>query len=184
MERFLVDLDGRMKKTVEAANHNFASVRTGRATAGLLDRVLVDYYGTSCPLKQLATISTPEPKMLLIHPFDKNSIPDIEKAILKSDLGITPANDGQNVRLVFPPLSEERRRELVKVVKNMTEEGKVALRNIRREAVDELKKQEKAKMISEDDSKRKTEEVQKLVDKYSKEIDEHLKKKETDILEV
>lgn len=184
MEKFLVDLEGKMKKTVEATNHNFASVRTGRATAALLDRVSVDYYGTSCPLKQLATISTPEPKMLLIHPFDKNSIHDIEKAIQKSDLGITPANDGQNVRLVFPPLSEERRRELVKVVKNMAEESKVALRNIRRDAVEDLKKQEKAKTISEDESKRKTEEVQKMVERFTKEIDDHLKKKEAEILEV
>lgn len=184
MEKFLVDLEAKMKKTVEATNHNFASVRTGRATPALLDRVNVEYYGTSCPLKQLATISTPEPKMLLIHPFDKNSIHDIEKAILKSDLGITPANDGQNVRLVFPPLSEERRKELVKVVKNMSEEAKVALRNIRRDAVEDLKKQEKAKTISEDDAKRKTEEVQKLIDKFTKEIDDHLKKKEVEILEV
>lgn len=182
--KIITDHDEKMKKTLEVTKKNFAGVRTGRASPALLDKIQVEYYGSPVPLKQLATVSVPDPKSLLIHPFDKNSFQEIEKAILKSDLGVTPKVETAQIRLNFPPLSEERRKELVKLVKNEAEESKVALRNIRRDAHELLKKELKDKKITEDEEKRLQEELQKITEKHSREIDELLRLKEAEIMEV
>ena len=174
----------RMEKAAAATGHELGGIRTGRATTGILDRVFVDYYGTKTPIKQAANISVPEPQLLVIQPWDKSMLAAIEKAILQSDLGLTPANDGQLIRLPFPPLSEERRKDMVKLVKKLCEEGRVAVRNIRRDANEHLKESEKKHDISEDDLERAEEEVQRLTDKYIAEIDELLKAKEKEIMEV
>ncbi|HEX21792.1 MAG TPA: ribosome recycling factor [Actinobacteria bacterium] len=174
----------RMKKAIIATGHELAGVRTGRASASILDRINIDYYGTKTPINQAASISVPESQLLLIQPWDKSIIAEIEKAILNSDLGITPANDGQVIRLPFPPLSEERRKELVKIVKKYAEEGRVAVRNIRRDANEHLKKEEKNHEISEDDLARAEDEVQKLTDGKIKDIDDLLTMKEKEIMEV
>jgi len=172
-----------MKKAVEATARDFNGVRTGRASLALLDGIMVEYYGTPTPLNQVATLAVPESRLITIQPWDPSLLPSIEKAILRSDLGITPTNDGRVVRLAIPPLTEERRRELVKVVRKMAEEGRVAIRNIRREANDRLKKAEKEKKISEDEAKKGMEEIQNLTDRFIKEIDGLLAKKEREIME-
>lgn len=171
-----------MKKAVEAAVREFAGVRTGRASAALLQGITVECYGTSSPLQQIATVAIPETRLITIQPWDQSLVPAIEKAILKSDLGITPASDGRVLRLSIPPLTEERRKELVRVVRRMSEEGRIAIRNVRRDANDRLKALEKKKEISEDEMKKTTESVQKLTDKYIKQIDTALANKEKEIL--
>ena len=178
------DAEHRMKKAIQVLRDEFLTVRTGRASTALLDRIMVEYYGTQAPLNQLATVSAPEPRLLVVHPFDKTTIPAIEKAIQQSDLGITPGNDGNVVHLPVPPLNEERRQDLIKVVKIMAEDGRVAVRNVRRDANEHLKALKKDKKVSEDDEHRAEDETQKLTDKYIREIDEMLKNKEREILEV
>jgi ribosome recycling factor len=173
-----------MKKTVEVTKNDFASLRAGRATPALLDRIIVDYYGTPTPINQLANITVPEARLLVIQPWDKSVTPQIEKAIMKSDLGINPTSDGTVIRLAIPQLTEERRVELVKVVKKKAEEGRIAVRNIRREANDELKAAQKDGHIAEDESKRGQDQIQKITDKYIKEIDDLLAVKEKDIMQV
>lgn len=180
----LAEAENNMKKSVEVVKKELATLRAGRATPSLLDKVVVDYYGTPTPLNQLATISAPEPRLLVVQPWDKNIMADVEKAIMKSDLGITPTNDGNVIRLAIPQLTEERRVELVKVVKKKAEEGRVAVRNIRRDANDKLKGQQKNGEISEDEFRRLQDEVQKLTDKYIKEIDEVFAAKEKEIMTV
>ncbi len=174
----------RMAKSVEAIRHEFGSVRTGRANPGLLDRVTVDYYGTPTPLRQLATISAPEARMLTVQPYDKSSIKAIERAILESDVGLTPGNDGNLIRLVIPELTEERRKQLVKVVRHIAEEGRVAIRNIRRDVMHDLRELRDAGDAGSDDEHRAEVELQKLTDARIAELDELLKHKEADILEV
>ncbi|MEW6697906.1 MAG: ribosome recycling factor [Bacillota bacterium] len=172
-----------MKKTVDVVRKEFASLRAGRATPALLDKVTVSYYGTPTPLSQLANISVPEARMLVIQPWDKSAMPEIERSILKSDLGITPTSDGTVIRLVIPQLTQERRTELVKVVKKKAEEGRVAVRNIRRDVNDTLKAKQK-EGVPEDEVKRGQDELQKITDKIIKDIDEMVKSKEQEILQV
>ena len=181
IEDFLADATRRMDKSIESTRQEFNSVRTGRASPALLDRVQVDYYGTPTPLKNLATISAPEPRLLNVQPFDPNSVKAIEKAIQESDLGLQPSNDGKLIRLPIPQLTEERRKELVKVVRKIAEEGKVAVRNVRRDAVHHLKE---LKDVGSDDERRAEENVQKLTDDHTKTIDDLLKHKEAEIMEV
>ncbi len=178
------EAEDRMKKTVDVLRKELASVRAGRANPAMLEKITVDYYGTPTPVNQLANISIPESRMLVIQPWDKTSMPAIEKAILKSDLGLTPSNDGVVIRLAIPQLTAERRTEIVKTVKKKAEENRVAVRNIRRELIDDIKKVEKEKIVSEDESKKGQEKAQKLTDKYIKDIDDVLGKKETEIMEV
>jgi ribosome recycling factor len=173
-----------MKKTVEVVKKEFASMRAGRATPALLDKITVNYYGTPTPINQLANISVPEARLLVIQPWDKTALPDIEKAILKSDLGINPTSDGSVIRLAIPQLTQERRLELMKIIKKKAEEGRVAIRNIRRETNDKLKAQQKEGKISEDDLKRKQEDVQKMTDRMIKDIDTLLANKEQEIMQV
>jgi len=180
----LNESEEKMKKTVEVLRKDLASVRAGRANPAMLDKITVDYYGTPTPVNQLANISVPEPRMLIIQPWDKSSIKDIEKAILKSDLGLNPSNDGVVIRLNIPQLTAERRAEIVKTVKKKAEEARVAVRNIRRELIDDIKQIEKDKIASEDESKKGQEKAQKLTDKYIKDIDDVLEKKEKEIMEV
>ena len=174
----------RMKKTLEALRREFGSLRAGRATPALLDRVLVDYYGQPTPVSQVATISVPEPRMLMITPWEKTILHEIEKAIMKSDLGLTPNSDGSAVRLSIPQLTQERRTELVKSLNKKTEEAKVAIRNIRRDANEHMKKLEKSKEITEDEAKKGQDDMQKLVDKYIKSVDDARAVKEKEIMEV
>ncbi|OEG00433.1 ribosome recycling factor [Vulcanibacillus modesticaldus] len=174
----------RMEKAIASLKKELASIRAGRANPAILDRVQVDYYGTATPLNQMANISTLDARTLLIQPWDKTVLNEIEKAILKSDLGLTPANDGTVIRISIPPLTEERRKELVKLAKKTGEESKVAIRNIRRDANDELKKLEKAGDISEDEARRTQDEIQKTTDKYIDEVDKLVSTKEKEILEV
>jgi ribosome recycling factor len=174
----------RMEKSVEVLKKDFASVRTGRASLSLLDGITVDYYGVQTPINQVAALSVPEPKMITIQPWEQKMIPVIERAILESDLGLTPTNDGKIIRIAIPPLTEERRKQLVKMVRKRAEEARVAVRNIRRDINDELKKMQKDKLISEDELKRELEDVQKLTNSYIEKIDELLEKKEKEILEV
>ncbi len=173
-----------MDKSIDALKKDFAKVRTGRASAALLDDVRVDYYGTPTPLSQVGSLTVPEPRMITIQPWEKNLIPEIEKAILKSDLGLNPASDGQLIRIVIPPLTEERRKEMVKLLKRMGEDAKIAIRNIRRDSNDSLKKLEKEKDISEDDLKRGEKEVQELTDQFVKKVDELAAAKEAEVMEV
>lgn len=173
----------RMEKAIAALKRELATLRAGRATPALLDRVQAEYYGAMTPINQLANISTPDPRTLMIQPWDKSSLAEIERAILKSDLGLTPANDGSLIRLTIPPLTEERRAELVKHTKKFGEEAKVAIRNIRRDANDDIKKLEKTD-ISEDESRRHQEDIQKTTDKYIAEVDKVLVVKEKEIMEV
>ena len=184
IDDLLTDAGRRMDKSVEAAQHELNTVRTGRASAALLDRVNVDYYGTATPLRQLATINVPEPRMLTVQPFDPSSIKAVERAIQESDLGLTPSNDGKIIRLPIPQLTEERRKELVKVVRNMAEEGRVAVRNVRRDAIHHLKELVDKGEAGSDEEHRAEERVQKLTDDHVHEIDELLKKKEAEIMEV
>lgn len=176
--------EARMDKTIESLKHEFANVRTGRAHTSLLDSVMVDYYGAPTPVNQVANVSAPDPRMILIAPWDKIMIGAIEKAILTSDLGLNPNNDGDSIRLAIPQLTEERRKELVKVVSKKAEDAKVAIRNIRRDANDAIKKEEKAKTITEDVSKDGQDQVQKLTDKKIKLIDELRDTKEKDVMSV
>src|SRR5213080_628699 len=178
------DATRRMDKSVEAAQHEFATLRTGRATPALLDRIQIDYYGTQTPLKQLATINAPEPRMLTIQPFDPSSVGTIERAIQESDLGLTPSNDGKLIRLPIPQLTEERRKELVKVVRNMAEGHRVAVREIRRDAMRHLKELVDNGEVGADDEHRAEGRVQELTDEHTKQIDELLKHKEAEVMEV
>jgi ribosome recycling factor len=178
------DVEGRMQKCVESTRGEFASIRTGRATPALLDRLHVEAYGASVPLKQVASISVPDSRSLVIQAFDRNTVGDIRKAIEKSDLGLTPNIDGNQIRLMIPPLNEERRKDLVKVVKKKGEDGKVAVRNVRHKAHDDLKAQLKDHKITEDDSKRMQDQLQKLTDRYIKDIDQLVVTKEKEIMEV
>ncbi|MDR1160579.1 MAG: ribosome recycling factor [Syntrophomonadaceae bacterium] len=173
-----------MTKTLEHLSQDLSSLRAGRANPAMLDRVMVNYYGQPTPINQLANVTVPEARLLVIQPWDKTAMPEIEKAILKSDLGITPSNDGNVIRLAIPQLTEERRKDIVKAVKKRGEEAKVAVRNIRREQNDQVKSLEKEKKIPEDDAKKTTDEIQKLTDKYIKDIDIILAAKEKDIMEV
>jgi len=175
--------ESNMKKSVDVVRKEFAALRAGRATPALLDKITVSYYGTPTPLNQLANISVPEARMLVIQPWDKSAIPEIEKSIMKSDLGITPSSDGTVIRLVIPQLTQERRTELVKVIKKKAEEGRVAVRNIRRDTNDAIKAKQKDG-VPEDEVKRGQDEMQKLTDKYIKEIDEMVKSKEQEIMQV
>jgi ribosome recycling factor len=184
IEDFLGDATQRMDKSVEATHDHFNSVRTGRATPALLDRVTIDYYGTPTPLKNLATIGAPEPRLLTIQPFDPSSIKQIEKTIQESDLGLTPSNDGKVIRLPIPQLTEERRKELVKVVRSMAEEGKVAVRNVRRDAIKHLGELVRNGDVGDDEERAAETRVQKLTDDHTARIDELLKRKEAEILEV
>lgn len=170
-----------MKKAVESTQRSFNTIRTGRASSSLLDRVMVEYYGTPTPLKSLATINTPDASTITIQPFDRNTLDLIEKSISLSDVGLTPNNDGAIIRLNIPPLTSERRQEFVKLASKYAEEGKVSVRNVRRDAVDAVRKQEKNKDISEDESRDLQDEIQKLTDKYTAKIDEMLEAKEKDI---
>jgi ribosome recycling factor len=181
VDELIQDARKRMDSSVDHTRTEFNTVRTGRASAALLDRVQIDYYGTPTPLKQLATINVPEPRMLTIQPFDPSSIKSIEKAIQESDLGLTPSNDGKMIRLPMPQPTEERRKELVKVVRKIAEEGKVAVRNVRRDAVHHLKD---IKDVGSDDERRAEDSVQKLTDEHTKTIDDLLKHKEAEIMEV
>ena len=174
----------RMLKTIAVLKSELGGLRAGRANPQLLDRIMVDYYGTPTPIQQLGNISTPEPRMLLISAWDNKAIPAIEKAIQKSDLGINPANDGKVIRLLFPEMNEERRKDLVKVVKKKGEESKIAIRAIRRDANEQIKKDEKDKLITEDDRKELDDKVQKMTDDLMKEIDNILAAKEKEILSV
>ena len=178
------DAERRMTKAVEAAQHDYTTIRTGRANPALLERITVEYYGTSMPVNQLATISVPEPRLLVIAPWDKGAIPHIERAITKSDLGLTPTSDGNVIRLSIPHLTEERRKELIKILHKKAEDHRVAIRNVRRDANDELKRLEKAGEVSEDDVHRAQEQIQKLTDKYIEQIDRITTAKEADLMEV
>src|SRR5437660_3625998 len=184
IDELLADAGDRMSKSVEAIRQEFGSVRTGRASPALLDRISVDYYGASTPLKQLATISAPEARLLTIQPYDKSSIKSIERAILESDVGLTPNNDGNLIRLGVPELTEERRKQLVKVVRHIAEEGRVAIRNIRRDVMHDLRELKEGGDAGSDDEHRAEVELQKLTDLRVAELDELLKHKEEDILEV
>ncbi len=184
IDELLADARERMSKSVESAQHEFSSVRTGRASPSLLDRVVVDYYGAMTPLNQLATISAPEARLLTVQPYDKSSIKMIEKAINESDVSLNPSNDGNVVRLVVPELTEERRRDLVKVVRNLAEEGRVAIRNVRRDTMQQLREMKAEGEASSDDEHRAEVGLQKLTDARIGELDSVLKVKEDEILEV
>ncbi|MBU8906982.1 ribosome recycling factor [Desertibacillus haloalkaliphilus] len=174
----------RMKKAIESLQRELATLRAGRANPAILDKVTVEYYGAPTPLNQLATVSVPEARLLLIQPFDKSSVSDIEKAIQKADLGLSPSNDGTVIRIAIPALTEDRRKELVKLVKKYAEEAKVAIRNVRRDANDDLKKLQKDGEMTEDDLRRTTDEVQKVTDKHIYQIDDLAENKEKEIMEV
>lgn len=182
-KEILHNTEEKMKKTLESVTREFLEIRTGRASPVIVEGLHIDYYGTPTLLKQLASISAPDAHLIVIQPWDITAIPEIEKAILKSNLGITPSNDGKLVRLSVPPLSKERRQELAKVVHKMAEEGRVSLRTIRRDSKESLEKLEKDKVITEDDKFRGIDELQKMVDRYIAKIDEVLKSKEREILE-
>ena len=184
MLEFNVEFDAKMKKTIEVVMGDFASVRAGRANASVLDRITVDYYGSPPPINQVGTISSPDPRSLMIQPWDKTLLKTIEKAIQTSDLGINPQNDGQVIRLIFPQLTEERRKELTKQVRKYAENGKVAIRNIRRDAMDKMKAAEKKNELTEDDRKDCEKELQDLTDKYCKQLDELCAKKEKELMAV
>ncbi len=184
IDELLEDARERMLKSVETAQHEFSTVRTGRASPGLLDRITVDYYGAMTPLNQLATISAPEPRLLTVTPYDKSSIKAIEKAINESDVGLTPSNDGNLVRLVVPELTEERRKDLVKIVRNLAEEGRIAIRNVRRDTMQHLRELKSEGEASSDDEHRAEVELQKLTDGRVSDLDGVLKTKEEEILAV
>lgn len=184
VESILSESDSKMKHAIEAMLHDFQTIRTGRASAMVLERVKVDYYGVETPVTQVANVSVPEPRQLMITPYEKHMMGVIEKAIQKSDLGINPTNDGQNIRLNFPQMTEERRKELVKQVNSRSEQGCVAIRNVRHHAIDHFKQLQKDKTISEDDLKVNEAKVQKMTDKYIAEVHEHQKKKDAELMEV
>ena len=176
--------EDKMQKSIDSVAADFASVRAGRANAAVLDRIMVDYYGSPTPIQQIAAISTPDPRTLLIQPWDTSAVKSIEKAIQNSDLGINPQNDGRSLRLCFPQLTEERRKELVKQIRKYAENGKVAIRNIRRDAMDNFKKQEKKAEITEDEMKQVEKDLQKLTDDSCKKLDDLLAKKEKELMAV
>ncbi len=178
------DLEERMKKAVEATRHEFTAIRTGRANAALLDHVVVDAYGSQMPLRHLANVAVPDPRSIIVTPHDKSVIGDVRKAIEKSDLGITPNVDGNTIRLNLPQLNEERRKELVKLVHKRAEEGRVAIRNVRRDAHDQLKHELKDSKITEDENRRANEQLQKTTDKFIAELDQLVMHKEKEIMEV
>jgi ribosome recycling factor len=184
MQNVKKSAEDRMKKTVKALHEEFNTIRTGRASSALFDKVKVDYYGNPTPLNQVATISVPEARLVVIQPWDKSIVNDIEKAIQKSELSVNPMNDGKVIRINIPPLTEERRKEYVKMAKNMAEQSRVSIRNIRRDANDELKNSQKSGDISEDEAKRGEDEIQKLTDMYIEEINKVLEEKEQEIMEV
>jgi ribosome recycling factor len=184
IDDLITDAVRRMDRSVDATQHEFNSVRTGRASAALLDRIQVDYYGQQTPLKQLATINVPEPRLLTVQPFDPSSVKNIEKAIMESDLGLQPSNDGKIIRLPIPQLTEERRKELVKVVRHLAEEGRVAVRNVRRDVMHHLKELVDSGQVGADEEHRAEDRVQKLTDEHVHAIDDLLKRKEAEILEV
>ncbi|HEX9713692.1 MAG TPA: ribosome recycling factor [Actinomycetota bacterium] len=184
IDQELKQAEEKMKKAVEVTREEFVGVRTGRASPALVQRITVDYYGASTPLQQLAGVAVPDPRSLAITPYDRNAIAVIEKAIQASDLGITPSNDGQTIRLNFPPLTEERRKELIKVVRDRAEHGRVAVRNVRRHAKDEIEREEKAGEVSQDEMHRGEQQLQKLTDRFVAEIDDMLQRKEAELMEV
>ncbi|HHW70175.1 MAG TPA: ribosome recycling factor [Clostridiales bacterium] len=184
INQYLKDASKRMDKTIKVLKDDLAGIRAGRANPKLLERILVDYYGAMTPINQLANISVPEPRLLVISPWDANLLPEIEKAIQKSDIGINPTNDGKVVRLVFPELTEERRRELVKMIKKMGEEAKIAIRAIRRDTNDKFRQMEKDSELTEDELKTAEKKVQELTDEYTTKIDEIIQEKEKEIMEL
>jgi ribosome recycling factor len=184
IEDVVKETEERMKKSVEALQTDLINIRTGRASPALVERLQVDYYGTLVPLNQLSTISVPEPRLMVIRPYDPSSLPEIEKAILKSELGLTPGNDGKVIRLSVPRLTEERRRELVKMVQKRVEEGRIAVRNCRRDGLHDMRELEKEKLISEDDHYRGKDRMQELTDNYVEKMDEIGAAKEEQIMEV
>jgi len=184
VEEALKQAEQKMQKAIEVARDEFGGVRTGRASPQLLQRLTVDYYGTQTPLQQLASFSVPESRLLVIHPYDRNAMHMIERAIMASDLGLNPSNDGSVIRLNFPQLTEERRKELIKVVRDRAEHAKVAVRNVRRHTKDEIDKDMKAGKVSEDQGHRVEKELQKLTDRYVAEIDQMLERKESELMEV
>ncbi len=183
-EEILKDAAHKMDRAVDVAREEFSTVRTGRATPAILNRIMVDYYGSPTPLNQLASFSVPEPRLLVIQPFDKSAVSAMEKAIMQSDLGLTPSNDGNLIRLSFPQLTEERRRELTKVVRDRAEEGRVAVRNVRRHAKEELEKLEHDHVISEDDLARSEKDLQRRTDEHVAKIDDLAARKEKELMEV
>lgn len=174
----------KMQKTIEVLRVDLASVRAGRASVSLLDKVMVEYYGTSTPVNQVASVTVPEPRMIVIQPWEKNLLKDIERAIMKSDLGLNPNSDGSVIRLNLPQLTEERRKELVKTVHKKAEDARVSIRNLRREANDSVKKAEKAKEITEDEAKKANDDIQKMTDKFIKEVDTVMEHKEKEVMEI
>src|SRR3954454_14160053 len=184
IDDLIQDAQRRMDKSVEAAQTEFSTLRTGRASSALLDRIQIDYYGQQTPLKQLATINAPEPRLVTVQPFDPSSLQAIERAIQESDLGLTPSNEGRVTRLPIPQLTEERRKELVKVVRHMAEEGRVAVRNVRRDAIHHLEELVKNREVGDDEERTAETRVQKLTDEHTSRIDELLKRKESEIMEV
>jgi ribosome recycling factor len=184
IDQTLLAVDGKMQKTIEALKRELNTIRTGRATPALVEYIKVDAYGVSTPLNQIATISAPEARMLVIQPWDRNTLASIQKAILQSDLGLNPINDGTSIRLVIPPPTEERRKELVKVVRRRVEEARVAIRNLRREAMEELKRLEGEKEISQDENKRALDRLQKLTDSFIDKANEVGQDKEAEIIEI
>ncbi len=184
LEEVLEDASTRMTKAVEALQRDLASLRTGRATPALLENVSVDYYGVPTPLSQLATISVPEARLITIQPWDRQSLREIEKSLLKSDLGFNPSNDGTIIRVPVPPLSQERRRDLVRVLKKKVEDGKVAVRNVRRDAMERQRSMERSKVISQDENRRAQDQLQKATDSHVRQMDRVLETKEAEIMEV
>lgn len=184
VDEIFEDLKERMEKSVEALSREYSRLRTGRASVSLLDGIRVSYYDTPTPLNQMASLAVPEPRLIVVQPWDKTAVDEIEKAILKSELGLTPMNDGKVIRIAIPPLTEERRKELVKVARKMAEDNKVAIRNVRRDANEMLKDLKKEKEITEDDLYRSQEEVQKITDQFISQVDEVCTTKEKEILEI
>jgi ribosome recycling factor len=182
INELLREVEDRMKKSIEVLEADLRAIRTGRASPALVEKVMVDYYGAPTPLNQLAVISAPEPQLLTIRPYDPGSMGDIEKGILRSELGLTPSNDGRIIRLPIPRLTEERRQELAKLVRQRVEEGKVALRNIRREMLDELREYEREKLVSEDDFYRGKDDIQDLTNRYSEQMDEISARKQQEVV--
>ena len=184
MDTLIKNTDSKMKKSFESLLHSFSKVRTGRATTSILEGITINYYGQKTPIKQIANISIPEPRLIVIQPWDKTTLADVEKELLASNIGITPENDGNVIRLPFQPLTEEKRKEIVKDIKKMAEETKISIRNIRRESNDKAKKMEKDSEISEDQEKVLLKEIQKATDKWIEKIDEALESKEKEIMEI
>jgi ribosome recycling factor len=178
------DVEDRMNKAIDATGHELAKIRTGKATTALLDGIRVEYYGNMVPLNQAATLAVPEPRLITVQPWEKSMAAEISKAIMKGDLGLNPVTDGNIIRIPIPPLNEERRRDLVKLVKKLAEEGRIAIRNVRRDANDHLKKAEKDKEISEDEMHRTIDEIQKMTDEHIAEIEKLVEKKEQEVMEV